>query len=274
MKRAGVIGYPIAHSKSPIIHGYWLETLGIDGRYDRFAIEPERLADGVAALVASGVCGFNVTIPHKQKIMDLCSEVSDTAQQIGAVNTVTVLPDGRLSGDNTDAFGFRANLVAAVDPAALARAGSALVLGAGGAARAIVYALRSLGLSEIIVVNRTKERADELALALGATSDFWGNRSRLVATCDVIVNTTSLGMAGQEPLELDLAGAQPSAIVADIVYTPLETPLLADARARGLCAVEGAGMLLHQARPGFERWFGVLPDVDAELERRLLSAQV
>lgn len=271
MKRAGVIGHPIAHSKSPIIHGYWLETLGIEGRYDRYAIEPDHLAEGVATLVHDGICGFNVTIPHKLAIMDLCSEVSETAQQIGAVNTVTVLEDGRLSGDNTDAFGFRANLESSVDAAVLSRVQTALVLGAGGAARAIVYALSSMGVSTIVVVNRTYERAAELAASLGATTGAWEDRDALVSGSDLIVNTTSLGMAGQPPLDIDLSLAKEGTIVADIVYTPLETPLLRAARDNGLVAVEGLGMLLHQARPGFERWFGIRPDVDKELERRLLA---
>lgn len=272
MKRAGVIGYPIAHSKSPIIHGYWLETLGIEGRYDRYAIEPDQLADGVAALVRDGVCGFNVTIPHKLAIMDLCSDISETAQKIGAVNTVTVLEDGRLSGDNTDAFGFRANLESSVDTAVLSMARTALVLGAGGAARAIVYALSSMEISKIVVVNRTFDRAAELASSLGALAAPWEMRTSIVRDADLIVNTTSLGMAGQPALDLDLSSAKAGTIVADIVYTPLETPLLRAARDKGLVAVEGAGMLLHQARPGFERWFGVRPDVDGELERRLLAA--
>ncbi len=272
MKRAGVIGYPIAHSKSPIIHGYWLETLGIEGRYDRYAIEPDQLADGVAALVRDGVCGFNVTIPHKLAIMDLCSDISETAQKIGAVNTVTVLEDGRLSGDNTDAFGFRANLESSVDTAVLSMARTALVLGAGGAARAIVYALSSMGISKIVVVNRTFDRAAELASSLGALAAPWEMRTSIVRDADLIVNTTSLGMTGQPVLDLDLSSAKAGAIVADIVYTPLETPLLRAARDKGLVVVEGAGMLLHQARPGFERWFGVRPDVDGELERRLLAA--
>lgn len=272
MKRAGVIGYPIAHSKSPIIHGYWLETLGIDGRYDRYAIEPDQLAAGVAALVRDGLCGFNVTIPHKLAIMNLCSEVSETAQQIGAVNTVTVLDDGRLSGDNTDAFGFRANLESSVDAAVLSRVQTVLVIGAGGAARAIVYALASMGIPKIVVVNRTFDRAFELASSLGAIAAPWEERNFLVPNADLIVNTTSLGMAGQPALDLDLSSARAGTIVADIVYMPLETPLLRAARDKGLIAVEGAGMLLHQARPGFERWFGVRPDVDEELERRLLAA--
>ncbi len=226
-------------------------------------MRPEDFAAVVPALAAAGLRGANVTIPHKEAAFALCDEVAETAARAGAVNTL-VFEDGRIRGLNTDGYGFIANLHAAgVDPAA----GPALILGAGGAARAIAGALQEAGAS-VTLCNRTAARAAALAAALpGAACLDWAARGAALAGHALLVNTTSLGMAGHAPLDIDLAAAPAGMAVADIVYAPLVTPLIAAARARGLVAVEGLGMLLHQAVPGFAAWFGVTPEVDDELAR-------
>jgi shikimate dehydrogenase len=260
---AGVIGWPVTHSRSPRLHGYWLRHYEIDGAYVPLSVRPEDFRDAVRGLRAAGFAGANVTVPHKQAAFALCDEVSDFARRAGAVNTI-VLRDGRIVGSNTDGFGFTANLRAhGVDP----QAGPALVLGAGGAARAIVAALLDEGV-RVTIANRTRERADELAQALtGVAVCDWHRRSEALADHALVVNASTAGMNGVSPLELDLTRAPSGMAVADIVYVPLETPLLAAASAAGLRAVEGLGMLLHQGRPGFAAWFGVMPDVDDELYR-------
>jgi shikimate dehydrogenase len=260
---AGVIGWPVAHSRSPRLHGTWLNRYGIDGAYLPFAVRPEDFRAVVPALAAAGLRGANVTIPHKEAAYALCDEVGETAARAGAVNTL-VFEDGRIRGMNTDGYGFIANLRAAgVDPAL----GPALILGAGGAARAIASALQEAG-AAVTLCNRTPARAAQLAAALpGATCIAWAARNAALVDHALLVNTTSLGMTGHEPLAIDLAAASARMAVADIVYSPLVTPLLAAARARGLVAVEGLGMLLHQAVPGFAAWFGVTPEVDDELAR-------
>jgi shikimate dehydrogenase len=262
-KLAGVIGWPVAHSRSPRLHGFWLEQYGIDGAYLPLPVRPEDFAAAVHGLRAAGFAGANVTIPHKQAALALCDEVGPAARRVGAVNTL-VFRDGRIHGSNTDGFGFMENLRAhGVDPAA----GPALVLGAGGAARAIAAALLDAG-AQVTIANRTFGRAGELAAGLaGLRAIRWDARADALADAALLVNTTSLGMTGNAPLEMDLARAAPTLAVADIVYAPLETPLLATARAAGLRAVEGLGMLLHQARPGFAAWFGVEPTVDEALYR-------
>jgi shikimate dehydrogenase len=259
---AGVIGWPVAHSRSPLLHGTWLELHGIDGAYLPLPIRPEDFAVCVAALARMGFVGANVTIPHKEAAFALCDEVAPSARRAGAVNTL-VFRDGRMIGFNTDGVGFMANLRAhGVDPAA----GPALVLGAGGAARAIGAALLDAGVV-VHFCNRTEDRAARLAAAIGGGVIGWEDRAAALGDYALVVNTTSLGMAGHPPLTLDLARAPAGLAVADIVYVPLETPLLAAARARELRAVEGLGMLLHQAVPGFAAWFGVTPVVDEALYR-------
>jgi shikimate dehydrogenase len=260
---AGIIGWPVEHSRSPRLHGFWLQRHGIDGAYVPLPIRPEAFALAVRGLAAAGFAGANVTAPHKLAAFEICDTVEASARRAGAVNTL-VFQDGRITGRNTDGIGFIANLRAhGVDPAA----GPALVLGAGGAARAVVAALQDTGVT-VTVANRTRARADALARDLpGLVAIDWSARSAAVADHALLVNTTSLGMLGHPPLELDLDAAPAGLAVADIVYVPLETPLLAAARARGLRPVEGLGMLLHQAVSGFAAWFGVTPVVDDELRR-------
>jgi shikimate dehydrogenase len=261
MKLAGVMGWPVAHSRSPTLHGWWLRRYGIDGAYLPLAVRPERLEQALRALPALGFAGCNVTIPHKEATLRLVDRVDATARRIGAVNTIVVEGDGSLSGRNTDAFGF----VSSLGPDWRGDAGPAVVIGADGAARAIVVALAERGVPEIRIVNRTTARAEKLAGELGGRAIPWERCAEALADASLLVNATSQGMKGEPPLDLQLARLPPAATVADIVYVPLATPLLAAARARGNPTVDGLGMLLHQARPGFEAWFGVAPEVTREL---------
>ncbi len=268
---AGVMGWPVAHSQSPRLHGYWLAQHGIDGAYLPLPVQPDDLAAALRALPILGFRGVNLTLPHKERALEVCDEVSESARRIGAVNTVVVDAEKRLVGSNTDDFGFLANLREASDWRA--DAGPAVLLGAGGAARAIAVALSDAGVDSIAIVNRTASRAEALAAALGGAVHAvpWSARADALADAALLVNTTTLGMNGQPPLELELDALPGAAVVNDIVYAPLETPLLAAARARGNPAVEGLGMLLHQARPGFEAWFGVRPEVSAGLRDFVLD---
>jgi shikimate dehydrogenase len=270
-KLAGVVGWPVGHSLSPRLHGFWLDRHGIDGAYLPLAVAPERFESALRGLGDMGFRGVNVTVPYKQTALALCDEVAPLAARIGAVNTL-VFEDGRLKGSNTDAFGFLENLrqgAPAWDPAA----GPALILGAGGAARAVAVALLDAGAAELRLTNRTAARAEALAQELGGpvTAVPWEARGAVLEDLALLINTTSLGMAGQPPFELDLTTLPAGALVTDIVYAPLETDLLARARARGNPVVDGLGMLLHQARPGFETWFGVAPEVTAELRSFVLA---
>jgi shikimate dehydrogenase len=271
--RCFVIGHPVAHSRSPLIHGRWLAEHGLDGSYERIDVDPAQLPRFVDRLRAGEFTGGNVTVPHKEAVLPLLDEVSEAARAIGAVNTLWH-EDGRLCGDNTDVSGFLAHLDASV-PGWDRRARTALVLGAGGAARGIAFGLRARGLNRIIIVNRSRDRAVELATVLGPVLEAadWAARAEIVGSADLIVNTTALGMHGQPPLDLDLAGLRPGTIVDDIVYVPLTTPLLREAKRRGGIPVDGLGMLLHQAVPGFARWFGVTPKVTPAL-RALLEADI
>ncbi len=272
MKRACVIGWPVSHSLSPVIHGYWLKHSGIDAEYVKAAVEPKDLAVFLANLAANRFCGGNITVPHKIEAYNLCERRDAAADAIGAVNTVW-LDGGKLTGSNTDAFGFLANLDS--EAPGWDRGGAAVVIGAGGAGRAIVWALRQRGFEDIRVVNRTKSRAEELAAAFPpASAHEFDALNGALQGAQVIVNTSTLGMRGAPPLAIDLAAAAPDATVCDIVYSPLETDLLIQARQRGLKAVDGLGMLLHQAVPGFEIWFGVRPEVTPELRKAVLAAIV
>ena len=268
---AGVLGWPIAHSRSPRLHGHWLAQYRIKGAYVPLAVHPDDLERAVEGLVALGFRGANVTLPHKERVAALCDRVSERARRIGAVNTL-VVRDGRLEGDNSDGFGFIENLKEREDAWEPTR--PAVVLGAGGAARAILVALLEAGVREIRLLNRTRARAEALAEELGRNIRVldWGTWDDALGETGLLVNTTSLGMSGQPPLEIDLRALPASALVNDIVYVPLETPLLAAARARGNPAVDGLGMLLHQARPGFEAWFGVAPQVTPALRQAVLEA--
>lgn len=270
--RAGVMGWPVEHSRSPRLHGYWLEKYGIAGSYEHLPTPPEKFASALRRLAEEGWRGANVTIPHKESALALAEEATDRARAIGAANTLLIGDDGRIRADNTDAFGFIENLKELAG-ASWNRTEPALVLGAGGAARAAIYALLEEGVPEIRLANRTAARAEALATVFGARVRpvDWSAAEAALPGAGLIVNTTSLGMAGQPPLTLDLSGAEDAAVTTDIVYTPLITPFLAAADARGLKTVDGLGMLLHQGRPGFGAWFGVDPEVDGALREVMLA---
>ena len=270
-RAAGVIGWPVVHSRSPRLHRYWLERYGIAGAYLPMPVRPGEEAAALRGLAALGFAGCNVTVPHKRAALALVDAPDDLARRIGAVNLVVVRPDHSLAGSNTDAAGFLDNL--REQAPGWQADGAAVVLGAGGAARAVVAALADAGVPEIRLLNRTRGHAEALAAALGgpvAVRD-WERRSAALEGAALVVNTTLLGMHGQAPLDLDLAALPLDAVVCDLVYVPLETPLLAQARERGNPAVDGLGMLLHQAVPSFEAWFGVRPVVTPEL-RALIAA--
>lgn len=272
--KTGVIGHPIKHSKSPLIHTYWLQHYGLNGQYEALDIPPEILKNKLPYLLQEGgYTGFNLTIPHKEIAFDLCDVLDPAAQQIGAVNTLIKRADGSIFGTNTDAFGFIQN-IRQQKPDFDFTAGRAVVLGAGGAARAILYGLLQQGVREITLLNRTQDKAEVLAKALDPAlikTQPWADRDQAVRGAHLVVNTTALGMMGQAPLELTLQDLAPGALVCDIVYAPLMTDLLLQAQARGYETVTGIGMLLHQARPAFELWYGTLPDVTSDLERLVLS---
>lgn len=272
LKLAGVMGWPIAHSRSPRLHGHWLQRHGVAGAYLPLLVAPDDLERALAGLRAMGFRGCNVTLPLKEKALALVDRADPLAQRIGAVNTIMVASDGALAGSNTDGFGFIENLKAGA-PHWQAGAGPAVVLGAGGAARAVVAALLDAGVGEIRLLNRNAERAQALKQALGGPIAVlpWRERSAALHGAGLLVNTTSLGMSGHDELEIELDALPQTAVVNDIVYVPLMTALLQRARARGNAAVDGLGMLLHQARPGFEAWFGVAPAVDEQLRRHVAS---
>ncbi|MEO3427837.1 shikimate dehydrogenase [Pelagibius sp. CAU 1746] len=270
-KVAGLIGWPVSHSRSPRLHGYWLAEHGIDGAYVPLPVQPDRVEAAVRGLAAAGLRGVNVTIPHKQTVLALCDEVDDTARRIGAANLLTF--DGeKIRGANTDAFGFMENLKAG-SPGFDASRAPAVLLGAGGGARAVAVGLLDAGLPELRLCNRNRARAERLAEDLGSSARVvpWEDRGAALAGAGLLVNSTSLGMSGQPALELSLDGLDSAAVVSDLVYSPLETPLLAAARAKGCTAVDGLGMLLHQGRPCFAAWFGPDPRVTPELRSYVLG---
>ena len=266
-KLAGVLGWPVAHSRSPLLHGTWLERHGIDGAYVPLPVRPGSLAEAVRGLRAAGFRGCNVTLPHKEEAFRLCDTVDDAARASAACNTL-VFTEERIEGSATDGPGFVASIAeAGVDPAS----GPALLLGAGGAARCIAHALVAAGAPEVLVANRSLDRAAALGAMPGVRAVPWDARGELLADAALLVNATSAGMAGKPPLDMPLDQARPGLAVADIVYAPRETALLAAARDRGLRAVEGVGMLLHQARPGFAAWFGTWPAADDQARAALLG---
>lgn len=278
-KLAGVMGWPVGHSRSPRLHGYWLEKYKIDGAYVPLSVRPEDLGVALTALPKLGFAGVNLTIPHKEAALALVARVEETARLIGAVNTIVVEPDLSLTAWNTDVIGFEAALREGAPY--LDTTGHAVVLGAGGAARAVLAALTNLGFWKIGIVNRTQDRALALAKSLRRLGEVrgvvnwdcvdWEKRAKALEGATLLVNTTSLGMRGQPALDLDLSALPKTAVVADIVYVPLETPLLTAARARGNSVVDGLGMLLHQARPGFKAWFGIDPAVTPALRAHVLG---
>lgn len=269
---AGVIGMPVAHSRSPRLHAHWLARYGLAGHYVPMPVQPEHLAEVLRILPRAGFVGINVTIPHKEAVLTLADTVTDRAALIGAANTLIFRPDGKIHADNTDGYGFIANLRQNA-PDWQPDAGPAAVIGAGGAARAVVASLLDSGVRELRIANRTRLRAEQIKAEFGARLVVyeWAQVGNMLEGAATVVNATSLGMQGKQPLRVPLDALSPQALVTDLVYTPLMTPLLSEAQARGCQVVDGLGMLLHQAAPGFERWFGQRPEIDEETRRVVLG---
>jgi shikimate dehydrogenase len=264
--KVGLVGHPVSHSKSPLIHNYWIRKYGLQGEYSALDVRPDHLKGALDQYIKQGYAGLQFTLPHKELMMEYCDEIDETASKVGAVNTI-VIKNGKISGTNTDVFGFVENIQENVGGFDFAK-GPAVVLGAGGAAHAIVYALQNQGVPEIRLLNRTYNRAQELAEKFKDVNVIpWEQRSGVLDDINFLVNTTSLGLEGQLPLDIDLTKLNTKALVHDIVYAPLETPLLKKAQYQGNQTVTGIGMLLHQARPAFKKWFGVLPDTDTVLTK-------
>ncbi|WP_281299940.1 MULTISPECIES: shikimate dehydrogenase [unclassified Iodidimonas] len=277
-KLAGVMGWPIGHSLSPHLHRFWLDRHGLAGDYVPLMVRPQNLASAIKGLYPLGFSGVNLTVPHKEAAMALVDRVDPLARRIGAINCISIDAKGRLEGRNTDAYGFFAHLEASA-PNWQAKGARALVLGAGGAARAIIVALLDAGLEQVFVVNRTGDRARALADDLGRAfgndrvcAQPWQDRTMLLKEVSLLVNSTVLGMMGQPSLSIELSLMAPGSVVYDIVYKPLLTPLLKEAEARRLVAVDGLGMLIHQAVPAFHSFFGVRPEADDDVRSALLKA--
>ena len=269
---AAVLGHPVAQSKSPLMHGHWLKKNQVSGDYIAIDIPPMRFNTTVRMLFDVGFSGFNVTIPHKVQALAFADDMSSRAHRIGAANTLVKMDSGKISADNTDGYGFMTNLTSQ-SSTWLPGAGPSLVLGAGGAARAVLVALLDAGVPKIYLCNRTRARAEDLAADISYCIEVidWEDKQDILPDVFTVVNATSLGMTGKPPLEFDLKNVNPDALVTDLIYAPLETQLLRDARARGCEVVSGIGMLLHQGVPGFDAWFGSWPAVDEELEALVLS---
>jgi shikimate dehydrogenase len=269
---AGVMGWPVAHSRSPLIHNHWISQYNLNGAYGLFAVEPCNLKAALHGLQALGLAGCNITIPHKVSAMEFVDWIHPLAKRIGAINTVVVQSDGALHGFNHDGFGFIQSLIEA-QPTWKANQGPIVVIGAGGASRAIIVGLLDAGATAIRVVNRTFSKAQDLAHDFGpeVISVAWNNREDALVGASLLVNTTNQGMHGEPALDLSLDLLPNDALVSDAVYIPLETPLLKQARLRGNTTVNGLGMLLHQARPAFNSWFGVTPEVTPELYEKIIK---
>ena len=270
--RAGVIGNPISHSLSPKLHGHWLRRYGIDGSYDALQVTEDSLERTLRSLPAQGYVGVNVTLPHKVAVLQIADQLTDRATLIGAANTLTFKDDGRIFADNTDGYGFLENLRQGA-PGWDAKSGPAVVFGAGGAARAVLVSLIEAGVPEIILTNRTRPKAESLRADFGARIRIvdWVQAGSVLSDAATVVNTTSLGMKGGQEFRVPLDGLRSGTVVTDIVYTPLRTKFLDVAAEKRCVTVDGLGMLLHQGVPGFERWFGKRPEVDADLRRAILS---
>jgi shikimate dehydrogenase len=270
---AGVIGHPIAHSRSPALHGFWLRRYGVKGHYIPMDVAPADLETTLRHLPKIGFVGLNVTLPHKEAILKIADVISDRAALIGAANTLIFRKDGKIHADNTDGAGFVANLRQNA-PHWVPAAGPAAVFGAGGAARAVVAALIEVGVPEIRIANRSRPRAEALRADFGAKLVVydWVQAANMLEGAATVINTTSLGMAGKPEFRVPLDALEPGAVVNDLVYNPLKTTFLAEAEQRGATIVDGLGMLLHQAAPGFERWFGPTPAVDEATRQAVLSA--
>ena len=268
-KKLAVLGHPIKQSKSPLIHEHWIKKYGVQGSYSAIDIHPDDLEKDFGALISEGFNGFNVTAPHKQTIRKYCDYFDNAAFEIGAVNTLH-LKDNKLHGSNTDAYGFIQNLEATF-PDFNWTAGPAVILGAGGAARAIAYALKEKNVPIVRICNRTIANASDIVADMGGYVMEWGKRAEAIKDCNLLINTTSLGMTGKSPLDMPLDNLPKGATVYDIVYAPLMTQLLKDAENNGNQIVTGIGMLLYQAQKAFETWYGILPDVDEELTKLVLK---
>lgn len=268
---AAVIGHPIAHSKSPDVHGYWLRKYGIAGHYIPLDIAPDKLTELLPRLPDLGFVGANVTIPHKETVMNIADKITDRATLIGAANTLIFGRNGRIVADNTDGYGFIENIRQTV-PNWNPKSGPAVVFGAGGAARAVLASLLDVGVPRIMLTNRTRERAENLRADFGNRIEVvdWVHAGNILDDAKLVVNTTSLGMTGHREMRIPLDGLKPGTIVNDLVYSPLRTGLLATADEKGCRVVDGLGMLLHQAVPGFERWFGKRPEVDVNVRNAVL----
>ncbi|MBL4894255.1 MAG: shikimate dehydrogenase [Emcibacter sp.] len=270
--KAGVVGWPISHSLSPRLHSYWLQKYNLDGEYLAYEVKPEELGDFIKSLPKKNITGLNLTVPHKEIVFPFLDDVDDVARKIGAVNTI-IVRDGRLYGTNTDGYGFLTNLMENA-PEWSAESGPAVIIGAGGAARAAIVSLLEAGVPEIRLINRTKSRAEKLG-DIYEDSRLkicdWQDRSKSLSDAALLVNTTTLGMKGQPALDIDLTALPVSAVVYDIVYNPLETDLLKQAASRGNHCVDGLGMLLYQAAPAFQAWFGKQPTVDQSLRDHVLA---
>ena len=277
-KMAGVMGWPVAHSRSPIIHNYWLSKYNLKGAYGLFPVQPGHLDAAIKGMLALGIVGSNVTIPHKVEAMKLMDHVDPLAKRMGAINTIVISEEGELQGFNNDGFGYIQSLKDA-NPNWSANSGPICVLGAGGAARAIVLSLLDQGAKEIRLMNRTQSKADALAAEFSHDGPYkgtikvypWSEREEALDSVSLLVNTTNQGMHGQPELEIRLDRLPKEAMVSDAIYIPLETPLLKAAAARGHVTVSGLGMLLNQARPAFKAWFGVLPEITPELRQMIIA---
>jgi shikimate dehydrogenase len=269
---AGVMGWPVGHSRSPLIHNYWIQQYGLTGSYGLFPVAPHQLESAVRGLAALGMKGCNVTIPHKVEAMRYMDWVDPLAMRIGALNTIVVQRDGALHGFNNDGFGFIQSLIEA-QPTWKANSGPVVILGAGGASRAIVVSLIESGATEIRLINRTLSKAEDLAREFGHPVKAlpWSERNEALANTALLVNTTNQGMHGEPPLDIDLSTLPLHALVSDAIYVPLETPLLHAARLRGNPTVNGLGMLIHQARPAFKAWFGIMPDATSALYQKVIA---
>lgn len=266
------MGWPVAHSRSPAIHNFWIKQLKLQGAYGLFAVEPQNLQAAMRGLAALGLAGCNITIPHKVEAMKYVDWVDPLAQRIGAINTIVVQPNGELHGFNHDGFGYLQSLYEA-QPDWQPNKGPVVLIGAGGAARAILVSLLDAGATEIRILNRTKSKADALAQEFGSAVKAmdWNERNDALTDAALLINTTNQGMHGQPALEIALEQLPSSALVSDIIYVPLETPLLKDARLRGHTTVNGLGMLLHQAQPAFKAWFGSTPEVNTALYEAIVA---
>jgi shikimate dehydrogenase len=272
IKKAAITGWPVEQSRSPLVHGYWLKKHAISGSYEKVPVPPDVAEDFYRNFGSSGLSGGNVTVPYKELAASACEILDDAARDMGAANTLWIDEQGRLCGANTDGLGFLGNLDQ-LAPGWDERNGCAIVLGAGGAARAVVWALLSRKFTEVHIFNRTVEKAEKIAdvFGSGVIAHPWDKLGAYLGKADLLVNTTSLGMTGKPPLRIDLETLPEEALVTDIVYAPLQTELLKQAARRGNRTVDGLGMLLHQAVSGFERWFGVRPEVDDDLRRLVLA---